>query len=189
MIDFVDERYDREWDLYGKWLSDQIFGRSGKKINDRLREVMYIMHRTPFRYEVHMDYNREEDGRCLRNRYKPFWEVFRREEPLVSVLEVLVAFAIRIDREYTGDPGDPKPDDVFNMFVKNLGLMTSQGLHPGAIHDLITRWLEREYGPNGEGGLFYVKDCEYDMSKEELWRQMNIWVSSNLFKDPYFRKG
>lgn len=188
MIEFIDERNDREWDVYGQWLTKQIFNH--RKIPDSLRDILHVLHRISFHYQICMDYNREEDGRCLRNRYKLFETVFRKNIPPVSVLEVLVAFAIRIDREYTGDPGDPKPDDIFIMFLQNLGLLESrERFSMDRIFGNVERWLSREYGPNGEGGLFYVKDCEYDMREEELWRQMNIWVSSNLFKDPYFRKG
>lgn len=45
---------------------------------------------------------------------------------------------------------------------------------------VITRFLNREYEPNGAGGLFRIKDCPYDLRSVEIWYQMCWYFDSIL---------
>ena len=39
-------------------------------------------------------------------------------------------------------------------------------------------FLNREYLPNGKGGLFYIKDCDQDLRNIEIWVQLNWYLSA-----------
>ena len=46
------------------------------------------------------------------------------------------------------------------------------------VDDIIERFLNREYEPDGRGGLFTVKNCEYDLRDIEIWYQRHLYLSS-----------
>ena len=39
----------------------------------------------------------------------------------------------------------------------------------------IKAFLDREYAPDGRGGLFYIPGIDIDMRQVEIWRQMMMW--------------
>ena len=46
------------------------------------------------------------------------------------------------------------------------------------VEDVIERFLDREYGPDGKGGLFTVRHCEYDLRDVEIWYQLCWYLDS-----------
>ena len=58
--------------------------------------------------------------------------------------------------------------------ISNLGL---SGMYDGNFDLVMVKWninrfLNREYSPDGKGGLFTVRDCEYDLRDVEIWTQL-----------------
>lgn len=96
-----------------------------------------------------------------------------------SVLEVLVSFAMRIDREYTGEPGVLLPDVPFKDMIKNLGLTyeTNERYNKRYVDEIIWRFVQRLYLPNGEGGIFPLINPSCDQTKIDLWSQMQEYLS------------
>lgn len=68
----------------------------------------------------------------------------------------------------------------FWIMVRNLGLggMNDSYFDEDYITDVITRFLNRDYEPNGRGGLFYIKNCEVDLRRVEIWYQLNWFLDS-----------
>ena len=62
----------------------------------------------------------------------------------------------------------------FWSMIKTLGLysMTDDNFDFDYVSLVIDRFLNREYAPNGEGGLFKINNCEYDLRKIEIWYQL-----------------
>ena len=151
-------------------------------------ELFRFLHRTKFRYSVAMDENREIDGECLRHRFAD--ECMYSHEKIVesignsqcSVLEMLIALSVRCEEQIMFDPelGD-HPERWFWKMIENLGLIEMDDRHfdEDYVNDIVQRFLDRRYKSNGDGGLFTVNNCKYDMRKAEIWYQLN-WYLSNL---------
>lgn len=100
-----------------------------------------------------------------------------------SVLEMMVALAIRIEHDITQDDsyGD-RTGHWFWSMIKSLALMDQYDdnfnglLVRGSVH----RMLEREYASNGKGGLFTVKNPREDLRNVEIWYQMMWYLNENM---------
>ena len=46
------------------------------------------------------------------------------------------------------------------------------------VEECVDRMLNREYEPNGKGGLFYVRGCTDDLRELEIWSQMCYFLDS-----------
>lgn len=56
--------------------------------------------------------------------------------------------------------------------------MTNQFFDKKKADLIIERFTNHEYSENGEGGLFTV-NCGRDLRSEEIWYQMNWYISEN----------
>lgn len=142
------------------------------------RKLMELLHSIEFSYILDMDANRADDGTDLRYRF-----AYEMAEPYIpgdnppSVLEVMVALAIRIEENIMEDPafGD-RTGQWFMTMIRSLGLsaMTDKNFHQRHAEEVIFTFLRREHDRDGRGGLFYVPKCPEDLRKTEIWTQM-IW--------------
>lgn len=134
-------------------------------------QLIHILHLTPFYSSIPMDKNRIEDGLNLRTRYS---HQMTKDEP-ASVLEVMVALAYRCEEEYMADPdyGDRTGEWFFGM-IQSLGLAGMDDSRFNLIYtmNILERFLNREFKPNGEGSLFTVQNSNQDFRKTEIWYQM-----------------
>ncbi len=68
------------------------------------------------------------------------------------------------------------------------GMITSLGLggmydslfDERLVQDIVTTFLNREYEPNGRGGLFTIRDAHRDMRNIEIWYQMHDYINTIL---------
>jgi hypothetical protein len=61
----------------------------------------------------------------------------------------------------------------WNMIVNlGLGSMNDVKYNKDYVDSVISRFMNRKYKRNGEGGLFTVKHCKYDLRTVEIWYQM-----------------
>jgi hypothetical protein len=127
-----------------------------------------------------MDANRYEDGIDLRYRFGYSENIdgtliadYLDDRPC-SVLEMLIALAIRLEEHIMNDPaiGDRTGQWFWNM-VANLGLggMDDAKFDRGYVENIIQRFLNRDYERNGKGGLFTVEHCKEDLRNVEIWYQ------------------
>ena len=67
-----------------------------------------------------------------------------------------------------------RTDQWFWSMVTSLGLgsMNDERFDKVCASDVIERFLDREYKPNGKGGLFTINDCEDDLRDIEIWIQL-----------------
>lgn len=145
------------------------------------RKIITLLHNIEFRYSIPMDANREEDGIDLRYRFitevgipRNYQEVYGYLDGPCSVLEMMIALAIRCEESIMDDPdiGD-RTSEWFWLMMKNLGLdyMSDRKFDRDIAEEKISIFLDRRYKRNGEGGLFVVNGRR-DLRKVEIWYQM-----------------
>lgn len=182
MSDLV-ERYF-EW-LYGHFgkISDQ----DPSLTHWLLAEQLF---HTNYRWTVHNDDNREMDGLSLRDDFCDLVGSWN-DNPFVfrpcSVLEVLVALAIRADYEADGLNIVEGVDEWFWLFLKNIGLdgfndktySNFQRATKQRVENRVNLVLDRNYGPDGHGGLFPLNQAMTDQRDVELWYQLSAYILEN----------
>ncbi len=174
---------DRVRSDYFEWMYDLMCqGRFAKGIT--YRQLFTFLHDTEFIYFVPYDENRAEDGIALRYRFCLFHNCEDLEYCLdgpCSVLEMMVALAIRCEERIMADPekGDRTTQWFWNM-INSLGLssMTDYNFNEWLVNDVITRFLKREYDPDGKGGLFTIKRWNHDARDTEIWRQLLAYLNT-----------
>lgn len=134
-----------------------------------------------------MDVSRIDDGIDLRYRFGRECGYSQAEIASTldirdcSILEVMVALAIRAEEHILGDNmlGDRTPE-WFWVMVDSMGLSdyTDDHYDPGSANDILINMMNRDYSPTGEGSFFIVYDGT-DMRKEEIWYQMMHWINEN----------
>ena len=129
--------------------------------------LLGFLYSKEFTYCIANDENRLHDGLDLRYRF----DEPNNYEPC-SVLEMMIALADRIESTIMDDPvyGD-RTGQWFWAMINNLGLtsMTDDRFDIRYVEDTIDCFLDRNYAPDGRGGLFRIRDCEYDLRDVEIW--------------------
>lgn len=153
------------------------------------RKLFAQLHNTPFTYLMPMDGNRASDGEDLRYRFGYENGIDRRviaadlDIRPCSVLEMMVALAIRCEADIMqeDEEGNRTGQWFWNMLVSlHLGGQNDFRYDKNYVNNIIQRFLNRAYKPNGDGGLFTIENCSYDLTTVEIWYQMNWYLSSIL---------
>ena len=169
---------------YFNWMYDMVFT---KRAPSYVRLLRYL-NRQEFTYNIRLDGNRADDGLYLRYRFKQenhlrAVDVDRCLTGKCSVLEMMVALCLRIEEDIMDDPvKGNRIHKWFHVMLKSLGLLDMDDAYFDERYadKVITRFLNREYEPNGAGGLFRIKDCPYDLRSVEIWYQMCWYFDSIL---------
>lgn len=170
---------------YFEWLCSLI--RDSKPIKHRsYRKLMVFLYHTEFEYILPMDNNRYADGMELRYRFGYERDI---EDPVIascldnnpcSVLEMMVALALRCEEHIMLIPENGLMSGRwFWRMITNLGLdeMYDSNYDENMVNSIIYGFLNRDYGPNGEGSLVYIPDCQYDLRSMEIWYQMMRYLT------------
>lgn len=92
-----------------------------------------------------------------------------------SVLEMILALAIRCEDTIMANVryGDRTTQWFWSM-IKNLGLsyMIDERFDKDEAIRIIYKFMERQYEPNGRGGLFYMPDRNEDLTQIDIWTQL-----------------
>ena len=164
---------------YYNWLIDRIDDGTAQNHKGLLPELMM----KEFYSIVDGDDNREYEGQELRETFADeFGGAVEGIHGPCSVLEMLVALAIRIDRDIQPDLEDyDHTSEWFWLMIGNLGLLeqTDDAIDYEEIDHILDKWLERDYEFNGEGGLFPLEYAEKDQRDVEIWYQMHAYLMEN----------
>lgn len=168
---------------YFEWMYELVCdGRFGRDIS--YRQLLSFLHDVEFVYFVPYDENRAADGISLRYNFCVANNCLDLEEYLTgpcSVLEMMLALAIRCEKTIMDDPmiGDRTGQWFWGM-INNLGLssMHDTNYNEWLVNDVITRFLNREYEPDGQGGLFRVRGWTRDMRTAEIWHQLMAYINT-----------
>ncbi len=169
---------------YFDWMCQLVYD---EKYSKRLsyRKLLRCLHDIPFYYTIELDANREVDGIDLRYRFgdeqsypQAMIASYLDDRPC-SVLEMMIALSMRCEEHIMDDPdiGDRIGQWFWTMVVNlGLGAMNDSKFDEERVKTVIDRLLERDYAPNGAGGLFKVDNCRYDMRTVEIWYQMCFYL-------------
>lgn len=175
---------------YLNWLIDTV---SSKYINSYSRSTSYRyllshLHDIEFTYTILRDQDRAEEGEYLRYRFAMAQDyddvdwVLDILDGSCSVLEMMVALAIHCEESIMDNPtvGDRTGQWFWGMIV-NLGLgdMCDARYDKHIVETAICRFLNRDYEPDGTGGLFRIRNCEYDLRTVDIWHQL-CWYSNTI---------
>ena len=163
---------------YLEWLSGQI--RPTHRRRDRTyQDLIDLLWQKEFVWFIPNDDNRIADGLDLRVEFQR--EVLPSNTRIelgnlgCSVLEVIIGIARRAAFATEGEA------DIWAwVLLENLHLDKMYDPISRAKADRIDEILEnfiwRQYGKDGEGGLFPLTFPEQDQTKVEIWYQMNAYV-------------
>ena len=174
-------------DQYFNWLSNMVCeNRFAREIS--YNKLLMSLHEADFRYLILMDKNRAADGLALR--YKFAIHLGYEDDPEIvtdyldgpcSVLEMMVGLALHCEEHIMDDPryGNRFGQWFWGM-VANLGLggMTDNRFDRRLVDEAIARLLDRDYEPDGSGGLFTIRNCPRDLRSVEIFHQMCWYLNS-----------
>lgn len=169
---------------YFEWLYASVCdNRYSKSIS--YRKLLRYLFDVEFIYTIRRDRNREQDGLCLRDRfvdengYEPHMSKWI--DGPCSILEMMIALANRCEETIMDDPDiGNRRDQWFWGMIKSLGLgdMYDTRYDEYYVEDVVVRFLDRDYEPDGRGGLFTVKNAFRDMRDIEIWNQMHDYINT-----------
>lgn len=169
---------------YFDWMYDLVCKDRFSK-NTSYKKLLMKLHNTIFIYVIPRDKNRADDGIDLRYRFAySHSDISEAEKYLTgpcSILEMMVALAIRCEETIMDDPqlGDRTAQWFWDM-IANLGLgaMYDKRFDRSYVDEVLIKFMEREYEPNGKGGLFVVRNNNKDLREIEIWYQLCLYLDS-----------
>ena len=137
---------------------------------------------TDFTWTVERDKNRASDGKDLRIEYEEDTGMVVDISANCSMLEMLVALAIRCENDIMAIPDQDRTEEWFWCFLENAGLTFFDNEHfdKKQVQKTLDRIIFRRYTPYGIGGLFPLTKPKIDQRRVEIWYQMNSWLGENF---------
>lgn len=136
------------------------------------------LHGTPFRWSVHNDDNRGEDGKELREEFLDEFGYSEPDWPEVdaSMFEVLIALSRRAAYNSYGTPAS-----WFWKMLENLGFRHYSDANYNneieeEVDEVLQIVLDRTYSEDGRGGLFPLRSPHLDQRRIELWYQLSAYI-------------
>ena len=175
---------------YYKYLNDLISQDGYSSQAASHQKVLRLLHSTNFVYIHPMDENRASDGLDLRDSFASDEGIGSADVDLAlnykpcSMLEMIAALALRCEGHITEDShfGNRTGEWFFTMLDSlGLGDMDDNHFDGLAAADILTRFSNRDYQPDGSGGLFTVPDCDVDMTKIDIWYQMMRYLNAVVY--------
>lgn len=162
---------------YFEWLYSYVCrGRAHSYIS--YKKLFMLLHQIEFIFPLGNDVNRAKDGVDLRYRFTENYGndmVIDILDGPCSVLEMLIALAVRCEETIMDDTryGDRTGQWFWGM-MKNLEIdyMIDEMFDKEEAESKIYKFLDREYEPDGKGGLFYIRGCRDDLRDIEIWTQL-----------------
>lgn len=154
------------------------------------RKLLRYLNDVTFISKMTLDKNRASDGESLRYQFGYYCHVDSDDIGCTidtrpcSVLEMMVALCIRMeDIAHDSNIGDRVPY-WFAEMIRTLGLdgMDDEHFDRRAADILVRRFMQREYDPNGQGGLFYLETPFRDLRTVQIWYQMCWYLDTVLYK-------
>lgn len=172
---------------YFEWLFDLACKNRYSK-RESYRNLLVRLHNTDFRYIIPKDENRAEDGISLRHRFillngyeDSYDRIMRYLDGPCSVFEMMVALCIRCEEDIMDDTRyGNRVGQWFWGMITNLGLslMKDDKFDERFVDNVIERFLNREYDPDGKGGLFRIRNCNRDLRDVEIWCQLSWYLDT-----------
>lgn len=173
-------REESTLDRYFEWLLQKI--ESSEYDYHDYYQLLYYLNSVEFEATVPNDNNRIIDGLNLRDEFLSEQRFPGYIGGPCSMLEMLVAFSIRIELDITGDPGSDDLGRWFWVMLDNAKLLRydDDNFDLGEIGLIVEKIVGRKYKRNGIGGFFPVFHSNKNQREVELWYQMQAYLSENF---------
>ena len=147
------------------------------------RKLLTFLHDVEFTYFVPYDENRVADGIALRYKFCLAHNCAELEWCLdgpCSVLEMMLALSMKCEELMDDLTIGNRTSQWFWNMITNMGLgsMNDTNFNEWLVNDVVNTFLNREYEPDGRGGLFRVRGWERDMRTAEIWHQLMAYINS-----------
>lgn len=174
-------------DRYFDWLK-KLVSNDHRAKRGSYRKLFVKLFDTDFVYFMDSDGNRAEDGTDLRYRFSVERKIDYRimddvlNDKPCSVLEMMVALAIRCEDVMSDLVYGDRTAYWFWGMVENLNLLQlrDSAFDEVEFDNVIARFHEHRYSPNGEGGLFTVRHPRNDMRDTDIWYQKSWYLAELL---------
>ena len=180
----MEERISKE---YFDWLTNLVCGRRYSK-HVSYGKLLAHLHARVFVWLLPMDENRAMDGEAMRRRFATARErkydknfVMDVLDRPCSILEMMVALSLNCEEDIMDDPhiGDRTGQWFWGMIVSlGLGSMLDDRYDSEVVDEILCTFINRQYEPDGRGGLFTIKNCEKDLRDMEIWHQLCWYLDS-----------
>jgi hypothetical protein len=140
--------------------------------------LLHQLHLKEFRWFVHNDDNREENGKALR---EEFLDIHGQTEPDMpdapaSMLEILIVLSRMASYNSYGEPSE-----WFWKLIENLDLRNYTDAHfnhhlAEEVEVALEQVVNRSYMGDGRGGLFPLRYPQHDQRRVELWYQLSNYL-------------
>lgn len=164
---------------YFDWLTNQIDNDYISYNKEKFIKTALLLNEIEFTYFVPNDDNRAADGIALREKFKE--ETGSNQDfgdMPCSVLEMMIALAMRCERDIMGDENNPL-NRTYLWFWCMLVNLKINDCDEETLRKRVSKMLKRTYGKNGNGGLFPLKNPPKDQRNTEIWYQMSFWLQEN----------
>lgn len=170
---------------YFTWLMRQVGER-----HEEYRSLLFRLHLKPFDWFIPHDDNRGEDAKELREEYTDTYRITGEDlwpASKASLLEVLIRLSRRLE-----DDTEVNAERWFWKLLENLGLhhytdFTFGSRTENDVDAIMEHLLEREYGYDGNGGLFPLRRPQHDQRQVEIWYQMQAYLLESDYVDNWPR--
>lgn len=150
--------------------------------------LLKLLLRLEFYSFVPLDENRSDDGLALRDKFVE--ETGQHALSLCpqgpcTVLEMMIGLAYRLENESLESSWENSASSWFWVLLENLGLLMYDNTmmleedNYNDARDIVIKMVDRRYKPNGDGGLFPLKNTKNDQRKVEIWYQMSEYIMEN----------
>lgn len=138
----------------------------------------------PYSWSVPMDENRYYDGMELRGAFEREASVTLPDLGPCRMIEFLVALSNRMefilfDYNYPGQVDRWFWQIMTNLRLTDIGTHNSHSTNRAIVKGTFERVLTRSYDQLGNGGLFPLRESNFDQRKVEVWYQMHAWIHEN----------
>ena len=174
-------------DDYFEWMYSMV-EKNRHEGGSSFNRLLKYLDAVEFRSRIKNDGDRAHDGIALRGRYALRNGIYEYEYILDSlegpctVLEMMVALAIRCEETIMADPlvGDRTGHWFWRMIINmGLGGMTDAHYDQKQVEKIVKTFLDRKFEPDGRGGLFTIKNCDRDLRKVGIWSTM-MWYLDTM---------
>lgn len=152
------------------------------------RKLLHFLDSIEFVPTSIMDENRRIDG--IDFRYRFGYENGYSDEYIdrylsigdCSVLEMMIALAFRVENNIMDDDdyGNRTGQWFWNMIVSlGLGSMSDDKFDRYYCEEVIYKFLNKMYEPNGKGGLFTLHNTNSDVRDVDIWCQFMWYLDEN----------
>lgn len=166
---------------YFDWLYEIVIpSRHNKRAS--YKKLLGLLHHIEYRYYIEYDENRSADGEELRWRYVCDGgdRDILKWNGSCTVLEMMIGLAYQMESIMENPDVDYGVGYWFWMMVHNLELdyMSDSKFNKCDVYEKTSIFMDREYAPNGDGNIIYIKDCKEDLREVEIWCQMCWYLDS-----------